>query len=85
MFDVLITGDAREQIARLPMAIQARIQTIVLRLAHWPNVSGAKSLRHVLQGAYRMRTGDYRVLFRVETGAKRITVFRVADRRDVYE
>jgi mRNA-degrading endonuclease RelE of RelBE toxin-antitoxin system len=55
------------------------------RLVRWPNVSGAKPLRGSLKGAYRVRTGDWRVLFTVDEAAKRITVFRIANRRDVYD
>jgi len=36
------------------------------RLQQWPEVSGAKALRGALAGRYRLRTGDYRLPFRVE-------------------
>jgi mRNA interferase RelE/StbE len=67
------------------MGIQKRVQGVFERLARWPDVSGAKPLRHELKGAFRIRTGDWRVLFRVEESAKQIIVFRIAHRRDVYE
>jgi len=35
------------------------------RLEKWPNVSGAKPLRGNLAGRYRLRTGDFRMQFRV--------------------
>jgi hypothetical protein len=37
------------------------------RLRRWPAVSGAKPLTGDLAGKYRLRTGDYRIRFRVET------------------
>ena len=33
------------------------------RLERWPDVSGAKPLRGDLSGWFRVRTGDYRILF----------------------
>jgi mRNA-degrading endonuclease RelE of RelBE toxin-antitoxin system len=63
MFEVVIADAAVVQIELLPIAIQIRIDQIVARLRNWPNVSGAKPLRGPLKGAYRIRTGDYRVLF----------------------
>jgi mRNA-degrading endonuclease RelE of RelBE toxin-antitoxin system len=36
------------------------------RLQTWPNVSGARALRGELAGSFRLRTGDYRLQFRVE-------------------
>jgi mRNA-degrading endonuclease RelE of RelBE toxin-antitoxin system len=35
------------------------------RLEKWPNVSGAKPLQGNLAGRYRLRTGDFRMQFRV--------------------
>jgi len=35
------------------------------RLEKWPNVSGAKPLHGDLAGRYRLRTGDFRMQFRV--------------------
>jgi hypothetical protein len=46
--------------------IVARVYELIERLKNWPNVSGAKALRGKLAGKYRIRTGDYRILFHVE-------------------
>lgn len=85
MFDVVMTDEALAQIGGLPLVIQGRIQTIVERLRDWPDVSGVKALRGELRGSYRVRTGGYRILFIVDEARNRVTIFRVADRRDVYE
>lgn len=34
--------------------------------------------------AWRIRVGDYRVLYEIADGTVTVTVFRVAHRRDVY-
>jgi hypothetical protein len=39
---------------------------LIERLRGWPRVSGAKALRGTLAGNYRLRTGDFRLQFRVE-------------------
>ncbi len=85
MYEVRDTPDARSQFAALPLPIQARVAAIYQRLARWPDASGAKPMRGDLHGAYRVRTGDYRIVFRVDAAARRIIVFRIAHRRDVYE
>jgi mRNA interferase RelE/StbE len=85
MFAVTITLQARKQLLRLPSAIQARIAGVFERLADWPSVSGAKPLRHELKGNYRIRTGDYRILFAVNEVNRTISVWKIGDRRDVYE
>lgn len=63
---VLLTPDAQRQLDALPTAIRTRINVLFRRLRQWPNVSGAKPLRAGLANRWRMRTGDYRVQFRVE-------------------
>jgi mRNA-degrading endonuclease RelE of RelBE toxin-antitoxin system len=65
---VEITPEAYEQSQELSEPIYSRVMSIVERLEKWPAVSGAKPLRHGLTGRYRIRTGDYRVQFRVEGG-----------------
>ena len=68
MAAVLISPDAQAQFEALPKAVRARIERIFIRLQNWPDVSGAKPLKGALAGRCRMRTGDYRVQFRVEEG-----------------
>jgi mRNA interferase RelE/StbE len=85
MYEVRDTADSRSQFHSLPRPIRVRVLAVFERLIHWPNVSGAKPLKHSLKGAYRVRTGDWRVLFTVDEVAKRVTVFRIAHRRDVYD
>ena len=63
MAHVLLTPAAQEQLRELPEVIEARVRDIFTRLEKWPAVSGAKPLRGVLAGRYRIRTGDYRVQF----------------------
>lgn len=50
----------------LPKPIKARMIDVIVRLANWPNVSGAKPLSGALAGKWRIRIGDYRVQFRIE-------------------
>jgi len=85
MYELRLTAEARSQFESLPLRMQPRVRDVFNRLVRWPNVSGAKPLRGELKGAYRIRAGDWRVLFTVDERAERVTVFRIANRRDVYE
>lgn len=64
---VLLTPEAQSQFSALPKAVRARLTKVFMRMADWPDVSGAKPLRGDLAGHYRVRTGDYRVQFRVKS------------------
>src|SRR5262249_39705150 len=63
---VKVTPDALKQLGDLPRVIRERMGTLFKRLEAWPAVSGAKPLSGELAGWYRLRTGDYRVRFRVQ-------------------
>jgi mRNA-degrading endonuclease RelE of RelBE toxin-antitoxin system len=80
---VELTPEAYEQAQELDEPIYSRVLGIVERLRYWPAVSGAKRLRHDLAGRYRIRTGNYRVQFRVE--GKRVIVERIGHRDGFYE
>lgn len=82
MASVLITKDAQAAFNRLPLPIQRRMRGVFIRLAAWPQVSGAKPLRKELVGNYPIRTGDYRVVFRVD--GPRVVVWKIGDCRDIY-
>ncbi len=77
MAEVVITPDARAQAEELPGIIQLRMIELVRKLKNWPTVSGAKPLRGNLAGCYRLRTGDYRLQFRVLQTRKKIRVEKI--------
>jgi mRNA-degrading endonuclease RelE of RelBE toxin-antitoxin system len=83
MAKVLISAEARLQHETLPKSIKARVQAIFLRLENWPAVSGAKPLRHGLAGRYRIRTGGYRIQFRVV--GDEVIVEKIGNRGGFYD
>ncbi len=83
MVTVRVTPQALDQIDRLPAEIVARVERLFVRLAKWPAVSGAKPLSGPLAGRWRLRTGDYRVQFRVE--GQSVVVEKVGHRDKFYE
>jgi mRNA interferase RelE/StbE len=80
---VTILDDALDDLGRLPGPMQERVLQVVERLERWPQVSGVKALTANWRGHSRIRTGDYRVVFRLYSD--RIVVVRVAHRKEVYE
>ena len=83
MAAVVLTLEAKRQAERLPMPIFGRVWRLVERLQAWPDVSGVKPLSGNLAGRFRLRTGDYRVQFRVE--GDKIIVEKIGHRDGFYE
>ncbi len=80
---VTFTEQAAQGIDGLPKPIKARIAEMIVRLAKWPEVSGAKPLSGKLTGRYRMRTGDYRLQFYIDDNA--VVIEQVGHRDGFYE
>jgi mRNA interferase RelE/StbE len=83
MAAVVLTREAEKQAERLPEVILERVRKLLRRLARWPEVSGAKPLSGDLAGWYRLRTGDYRVRFRVQ--GETVVVDKIGHRNTFYE
>lgn len=79
---VVLTSTAQRDLDALPLPIRARMPRIFANLAHWPHVSGCVRLHGEHATWCRVRTGDYRVLFR--PGVETLTVERIRHRRDAY-
>jgi len=87
MAKVDITPEAQRQFCDLPVVIQTRMDKVFARLERWPTVSGVKALSGELAGHYRIRTGDYRVQFRIVRGGtiEVVIVENVGHRDGLYE
>ena len=73
----------QDQLDRLTKTVRTRVYALVERLKRWPQVSGAKPLTGNLAGKFRLRTGDYRLQFRVE--GRNVIVERIGHRGGFYK
>lgn len=62
----------------------ARIVPRVEALAQTPRPLGCKKLKGG-DNVWRIRVGDYRVVYEVDDKARTVDVMRIAHRREVYE
>ena len=83
-YEVFIKPAAQRQLKKLPRAVQADLIALIERLTDDPRPPGCKKLRG-RQNQYRIRLGDYRVIYSVEDMALVIRVLKVGHRRDIYE
>jgi mRNA interferase RelE/StbE len=63
--------------------IRKRIDKAMLALAEVPRPTGARKLQGSVQD-WRIRIGDYRVLYEIDDDARLVTIWRIAHRSDVY-
>ena len=83
MYTLLIKPSAERDLRRLPEAIFRRINESLLALRDNPRPGGTVKLSANLKG-WRLRVGDYRILYQINDDARMVTIVRIRHRRDVY-
>jgi mRNA interferase RelE/StbE len=82
-YSVLFARSARKELERLEPPLSSRILKRIDRLAQTPRPDGCRKI----QGAanlWRIRVGDYRVLYAVDDVQRLVDVIAVRNRRDAY-
>lgn len=81
-YSVLITRSAEKEIDHLPVGIRRLVVRRIFALADDPRPHGSQKLTG--EDKYRIRQGDYRVVYTIEDAVVTVTVVHVAHRSDVY-
>jgi mRNA interferase RelE/StbE len=79
-----IKQSAQKELDAFDDALFARIDRKILALRGNPRPAGCKKLNGY-KDHWRIRLGDWRVVYIIDDGAKLITITRIAHRRDVYK
>lgn len=82
-YRVEIAREAIRALAKLDKPIRRRLQTAIAKLGDDPRPHGAIALQG-LSGAYRVRVGDYRVVYAVDDGRLVVLVVDLGHRREIY-
>ena len=82
-YRVELTSKARRELAALPRDAQERIDARILALSEEPRPPGSKKLEGE-DDLYRIRVGDYRIVYRVDDKVLVVLVVRIGHRREVY-
>ena len=83
-YEILIKASAEKEIRRLSSEMCERITSAILALRDEPRPSGVRKLKGRDEEGWRIRVGDYRVLYRIDDELRQVTIYRVGHRRDVY-
>ncbi|MGH3826245.1 MAG: type II toxin-antitoxin system RelE family toxin [Pseudonocardiaceae bacterium] len=82
-YRIEITRDALRALAKLDKPIRRRVQAAIDQLGEQPRPAGVIALQG-LRGAYRLRVGNYRVVYTVEDRQLVILVVDLGHRREIY-
>ena len=81
-YRVIIRKSVSKDMRGIPKTDARRIVAAIESLADAPRPQDAKKLSG--QERYRLRQGNYRILYEIEDDRLIVCVVRVGDRRDVY-
>lgn len=83
LYQIEVKASAIRELEDLPKVIRRRISRAIESLASTPLPSGCKKLR-TEQNLYRIRVGDYRIVYSIDSGRLVVTVVRVGHRKEIY-
>lgn len=83
-YNVVLTRSAQKQLRKLPARIADLIEEKLLELEGNPRPSGCKKLVGE-DNAWRIRIGDYRVLYEIQDKMLIVHVVDINHRKDIYK
>ncbi|MGH2454415.1 MAG: type II toxin-antitoxin system RelE family toxin [bacterium] len=81
-YRLFIKPSAVKELESIPRENRQRVAGRIHRLSADPRPTGAEKLSALER--YRIRQGDYRVVYAIDDRGKTVTVFKVGHRREVY-
>jgi mRNA interferase RelE/StbE len=83
VYEVYLERSAENDLKRLPTSIFHRIIPQIKALAENPRPSGCRKITGS-KNDWRIRIGDYRIIYEIDEKAKAVRIMRVRHRREVY-
>ncbi|MDD3847326.1 MAG: type II toxin-antitoxin system RelE/ParE family toxin [Syntrophorhabdaceae bacterium] len=82
-YELLIERHAEKDLKRLSSQLFSQIITKIRKLAINPHPQGSRKISGSARD-WRLRIGDYRILYEIDNRADTVTIMRVKHRKDIY-
>jgi len=84
-FEVFYAKSVQKDIKNIDSKTKEKIKKSIEKLKDFPNITNIKSLKSHPLADYRLRVGDYRILFDVDWENKKIFILKIGHRKDIYD
>lgn len=84
MYKVELARDSEKFIRKQNKSLQKKLVAVLRKLAENPYPPSAKKLKG-LNELYRVRVGNYRIVYHVQNKRLVVLVLRIAHRKDIYK
>ncbi len=81
-YTIVLPRSVQKQLARLDSQVTTRIEVALLGLEVNPRPAGATKLKG--RNGWRIRIGDYRVIYEIHDRILQIILIQIGHRREVY-
>ena len=81
-YEIVVPRRVRKAIARLPENVHGRVSGTIDGLVEEPRPRGCVSMRG--SGTWRIRVGDYRIIYEIDDDRRAVEILKVAHRRESY-
>jgi len=81
---IIILPPAQRDFRKLDREVAARLRQAILQLADDPRPAGGLMLREWAFRAWRIRVGDWRVIYTIDDDAALVTIVRILHRSKAY-
>ena len=85
MYTINIVQSALRELQKLEKPAIKRLEKAITALAKNPRPIGVKKLRGNTDALYRIRSGDYRVIYSIEEEIKVVDIRKIGHRKDIYK
>lgn len=82
-YQVILSRKAEKELAKLSTQAQIRIAEALLELGENPRPYGYRELKG--EDAFRVRVGDYRIIYEIQDDILLVYIVRIGHRKDVYD
>lgn len=85
MYRVIILRSAEKDLEKLPANVVKRIFPALEKLSENPRPAGSKKLAGQNENLWRIRIGDYRLVYLIEDKIKVVEIRKAGHRKDIYD
>ena len=83
-YEVIVSKSAVKELSKLQADVNNRIVKAILKLEEDPRPQGSKKLKGGSEN-WRIRIGDYRVVYAIDDEVFIVDVRKVGNRKDIYD
>jgi len=83
-YEILWKGSVTKDLKKLPKGIIGKIINKIEKLKKDPLPEGCVKIR-TTKTFYRLRVGDYRIVYQVDKPGKRVIIYYIRHRKDIYK